>query len=102
MGSESGGRPTIDDVRRIADECSNWGRWGPEDELGTLNLVKPDRVARGASTVELGEIISLGVPFDENGPQTGGFGRFNPIHLMTRDGNDALANTTPRDFYGGA
>jgi kynurenine formamidase len=46
-------------------------------------------------------VISLGLPFDEAGPQTGGFGRFNPIHLMTRDGNDALANTMPRDFYGG-
>ena len=38
---------------------------------------------------------------DENGPQTGGFGRFNPIHLMIRDGNAAATGTTVRDFYGG-
>ena len=93
--------PTIDEVRRLGQQCSNWGRWGDDDELGTMNLISPEHVARAASTVELGEIISLGLPYDDAGPQTGGFGRFNPIHLMTRDGNDALANTTPRDFYGG-
>jgi kynurenine formamidase len=95
------GAPDITDVRRLADACSNWGRWGPDDEFGTLNLVTPASVARGAATVTLGEVISLGLPFDEDGPQNGGFGRFNPIHLMIRDGNDALAGTTPRDFYRG-
>jgi kynurenine formamidase len=94
-------RPSIDDVRRLSALVKNWGRWGDDDERGTLNHVTPEHVARGASLAQLGEIISLAVPFDEKGPQTGGFARFNPIHLMTRDGNDALANTTPRDFYGG-
>ncbi len=93
--------PDITDVRRISDAVKNWGRWGDDDEKGTLNYVEPHHVAAAAKLVQLGEIISLAVPFNENGPQTGGFARFNPIHLMTRDGNDALANTTPRDFYGG-
>ena len=35
------------------------------------------------------------------GPQSGGFGRFNPIHLMIRDGNAAATGTVVRDFYGG-
>ena len=30
-----------------------------------------------------------------------GFGRFNPIHLMMRDGNGAVTGTSVRDFYGG-
>jgi kynurenine formamidase len=99
--SEDVAAPTIDDVRRLSQACSNWGRWGDDDEYGTLNLIEPAHVARAASTVELGEVLSLALPYDDSGPQTGGFGRFNPIHLMTRDGNDALANTTPRDYYGG-
>ncbi|WP_344417486.1 cyclase family protein [Pseudonocardia ailaonensis] len=93
--------PCIDDVRRIGESCSNWGRWGTDDELGTLNLITPESVRAGAATVELGEVISLGLPYNSAGPQTGGFGRFNPIHMMIRDGNDALAGTTPRDFYKG-
>jgi kynurenine formamidase len=95
------GQHSIDDVREIAQACSNWGRWGDDDEYGTLNLVQSHHVAQGAATVTQGEIISLALPFDQSGPQNGSFGRFNPIHLMIRDGNDALANTTPRDFYGG-
>jgi kynurenine formamidase len=46
-------------------------------------------------------VISLAIPVDDSGPQTGGFGRFNPIHLMIRDGNGAKTGSTVRDFYGG-
>jgi kynurenine formamidase len=95
------GRPNIDDVRRIATKVSNWGRWGPDDELGTLNFLTPDKVAAAAALVKRGELFSLAVPLDEKGPQQGGWGRFNPIHLMMRDGNDAVTGTTVRDFYGG-
>lgn len=94
-------RPTIEDVRRIAAKVSNWGRWGPDDELGTLNFLTSDKVAAAAGLVRRGELFSLAVPYDEKGPQTGGWGRFNPIHLMMRDGNDAVTGTTVRDFYGG-
>jgi hypothetical protein len=89
-------QPSIADVRRIGKVCSNWGRWRADDELGTLNLITPESVRAGAASVELGEVISLGLPFNSAGPQNGGFGRFNPIHLMIRDGNDAVANTTVR------
>ena len=93
--------PTVDTVRALAERCSNWGRWGPEDELGTLNHIRPDDVVAASGLVRSGRVFSLAIPLDENGPQTGGFGRFNPIHLMIRDGNAAATGTTVRDFYGG-
>ena len=31
------------------DSLSNWGRWGPEDELGTLNLITPEKRAQASS-----------------------------------------------------
>ncbi len=93
--------PGIEDVRRIAAQCSNWGRWGEDDELGTLNLLTEEKVLEGRSCIRKGKVISLAIPFDETGPQRGGWGRFNPIHLMIRDGNDAITGTTVRDFYGG-
>lgn len=37
---------------------SNWGRWGDEDQLGTLNLITPERRARAAQLIEVGEVIS--------------------------------------------
>lgn len=34
-------------------------------------------------------MLALAIPFDQNGPQSGSFGRINPIHLMLTDGADA-------------
>ncbi|MGH9102628.1 MAG: cyclase family protein [Acidimicrobiales bacterium] len=93
--------PGIDTVRELCARHSNWGRWGPDDQRGTLNLVTPDDIRRAAGLVRKGRAVSMAVPFDEHGPQTGAFNRFNPIHLMTRDGADALVGSSVRDFYGG-
>jgi kynurenine formamidase len=38
---------------------SNWGRWGPDDQLGALNLVTPDRSRQAAALVREGRSVSL-------------------------------------------
>jgi kynurenine formamidase len=93
--------PTVDTVRQLAERCSNWGRWGSDDQLGTLNHLGASDVVAAAALVRTGRVFSLAIPVDEHGPQSGGFGRFNPIHLMIRDGNAAATGTVVRDFYGG-
>lgn len=93
--------PDIETVRALGARYRNWGRWGDDDQRGTLNYVTPALVASAAKLVRSGRVISMALPFDENGPQQGSFNRFNPIHLMTRDGADAIAGTSVRDFYGG-
>ena len=42
---------SVTDFRRVAREVSNWGRWGADDELGTLNFITADKVAQAASLV---------------------------------------------------
>lgn len=72
-----------DDLAVLEDyiqRCSNWGRWGPDDQLGTVNLITPDKIREGAALVKVGKTISLTMPYDEHGPQTGYLGRTNP-HL---------------------
>ena len=93
--------PNIDTVRELSRQYTNWGKWGDDDQRGTLNYVTKEHIVKAGSLVRNGKRISMAVPFDADGPQNGGFARFNPIHLMTRDGADALAGTTVRDFYGG-
>jgi kynurenine formamidase len=80
--------PTIDDVLALAKELSNWGRWGPEDERGSLNYVTPSKVLEGARAVRHGHAFSLALPFDQTGPQAGQTQRFNPMLFLTRDGGD--------------
>jgi kynurenine formamidase len=72
--------------RAVGAALSNWGRWGADDQLGTLNLLTPERVVRAAGLVTLGLCVPLGLPFDEEGPQLPGGDRFNPVHVMLRTG----------------
>ena len=50
---------TAEQVQAWLDEFSNWGRWGPDDELGTLNLITEDKRLDAASMVEDGTVVSL-------------------------------------------
>ena len=38
-------------IARWEEELSNWGRWGPSDQRGTLNLITPEKTRQAASTM---------------------------------------------------
>jgi kynurenine formamidase len=77
-----------DIIRETAARCRNWGKWGPDDERGTLNYITPDLVTRAAQLVRRGAIFSLALPFNAKGPQINQPRRFNPIHRMMLTGPD--------------
>jgi kynurenine formamidase len=77
----------MSDFRQLGAKLSNWGRWGDEDERGTVNLITPERIVAASALVRRGAIFDLGIPFDSNGPQPGG-GRINPVRLMSETGAD--------------
>src|ERR1700674_2810972 len=68
----------------LAARVSNWGRWGPEDQLGTLNLIDRAARLRGVASVRDGEPFPLGLPLSaEEGIQLGFIeGRVNPTRTM--------------------
>jgi kynurenine formamidase len=68
----------------IAAKVRNWGRWGDDDQLGTLNLVDDDARRRAAACVRTGRALSLGLPLSASeGIQMGIVpGRDNPTHTM--------------------
>lgn len=75
----------MQDFRDIGRQVSNWGRWGRDDERGTVNLITAECVVAASQLVRQGKIFDLGIPFDANGPQPGG-GRINPVRLMSETG----------------
>jgi kynurenine formamidase len=77
-----------DILDEYCERFRNWGRWGDDDQRGTANFITPEMVRGAAALVRTGQVISLALPYDAGGPQTGGLGRFNPIHLMLRTGSD--------------
>lgn len=79
-------------LRSVAERCKNWGKWGPDDELGTLNYVTPQDIVAAGRLIRKGKVFSLALNFDRNGPQRGLWGnRYNPIHTMLATGTDAVA-----------
>jgi kynurenine formamidase len=50
--------PTSTEVLLWFESLSNWGRWGDDDELGTLNLVTPEVRQRAARLVDEGVRVS--------------------------------------------
>ncbi|GAA4315617.1 cyclase family protein [Streptomyces venetus] len=69
----------------IAKRVNNWGRWGADDELGTLNLITDEAVREAAATVRTGRRIPLALPLRRDGVQTGMIpGRIDPLHVMVQ------------------
>lgn len=73
--------------RDIAARVSNWGRWGAEDEKGTLNFITPAVIAYAATLARTGKIFATAIPFDETGPQDGKI-RSNPMRYMRETGHN--------------
>src|SRR6202047_1823988 len=87
---------TRQDLRDAPAKFKNWGKWGTDDEIGTLNYTRPEDIVAAASLVRKGKVISLGLNFDHTGPQGAksnypAMGRTNPIHTMIRTGTDAYS-----------
>jgi kynurenine formamidase len=87
---------TRDDLREAAEKYKNWGKWGADDEIGTLNYTQPEDIVAAAQLVRKGKVISLALNFDQHGPQGAkskypSLGRINPLHVMLRTGTDAYS-----------
>lgn len=84
-----------DVLDEYCERFRNWGKWGPDDEAGTTNYITAAKIVEAARLVRQGKVISLALPYDANGPQTGSFSRVNPIHTMLATGTDHLGGAQP-------
>jgi kynurenine formamidase len=91
---------SLEEFDALFESVKNWGRWGPEDVMGTLNYITADHVRRASALVRTGRSLSMSLPVNTvAGPD-------NPhpaIHYMTQMhdwdiGSGALRFAT--DFLG--
>jgi len=88
-------RNAIDEAART---LSNWGRWGADDQIGTLNHVTPADIVNAGTLIRKGRVFALGLSLKEP-IQSGLFGgRWNPIHTMLATGTDAAAGNQDVPF----
>ena len=49
----------VEEFDAMFRELNNWGRWGADDELGTMNLISEEKIREAAALVRRGITISL-------------------------------------------
>ena len=55
---------TLREFDEIFEKVKNWGRWGPDDQLGTLNYLTPDSVRAAAALVRSGRHVTMAIPMN--------------------------------------
>lgn len=75
--------PSEEEVLGYFDRCRNWGKWGPDDQLGTINYITPEKRKQAAGLVREGISVSCARPIQQElAPDV-----FSPpLHYMTGSG----------------
>ena len=96
----AGPRVSLAEFDAIFESVKNWGKWGPDDQLGTLNYVTPEHVTAAAALVRSGRRVSMAIPINKvAGPD-------NPnqaIHFVTQGHDIDIGSSGLRfglDFLG--
>jgi kynurenine formamidase len=75
--------PTEADVVKMLETLSNWGRWGADDQLGTINFITPRERLRAAALVRDGVSVSCSRPI---GSGITADTSFQPLRFMVDSG----------------
>jgi kynurenine formamidase len=78
MGLSDRRPPTQAEYDSWRERFSNWGRWGADDELGTVNFVTPEVRRAAGKLVVAGRSVSLARPIDTHASPRNPF----PAHHM--------------------
>ena len=75
------------DIDRWMTELSNWGRWGKDDQAGTINLITPAKRKQAAALVKDGVSVSMSLDADIPGQTPApGRPRYTWEHAMRSNG----------------
>jgi kynurenine formamidase len=55
---------SLNEFERLFESLKNWGKWGPEDEKGTLNYITADKVRAATQHVKSGRSVSMEIPIN--------------------------------------
>ncbi|MBI4300512.1 MAG: cyclase family protein [Chloroflexi bacterium] len=78
--------PTEEEVLGYIKRLSNWGRWGSDDQLGTLNLITPEKRRQAAALVRDGVTVPCAWPIVAAAAADV---TSQPMHLMLSSGESA-------------
>ncbi|HEU0103803.1 MAG TPA: cyclase family protein [Mycobacteriales bacterium] len=85
----------------LKDSPSNWGKWGPDDEVGSLNYLDAAQVMRGVAAIKQGKTFTLQVDIGHKGGDPVWPGRAPAIRTQVVDKGHFLSGKMAK-FPGGA
>ncbi|HKA04840.1 MAG TPA: cyclase family protein [Acidimicrobiales bacterium] len=83
------------------DSPKNWGKWGPDDEVGSLNYLTPEVILEGAKSIRQGKVFTLQVKMANPAGDPVWPGRTGAVRTMVIDEGQYIAGKGPH-FAGGA
>lgn len=84
----------------LKDYPKNWGRWGPNDELGALNFLTNEQVLKGIKAVKQGKVFPIGNMIRGGEADPVWPGRHGADHFQTQAYQDYLSGRL-KPFGGG-
>ena len=85
----------------LKDAPRNWGKWGPDDEVGSLNYLTPDLIVKAAGAIKSGKVFTLQVKMANPEGDPVWPGRSGAIRANVMDEGHYIAGKGPF-FAGGA
>ena len=85
----------------LRNDPKNWGKWGPDDEVGCLNYLTPEEALRGARAIRQGRSFTLQIPMNHPKGDPVWPGRAGAIKINVMDKGDFCCGKGP-EFPGHA
>ena len=88
--------PYPQEIIDLGEKVKNWGRWGDDDEIGTINFITNEVVKEATKCVISGKRFSLAFPLQQKGGlQLGSMpGRVNPLRTMIQLNTPVIGDPT--------
>jgi kynurenine formamidase len=87
-------RVTLREFDEIFEAVKNWGRWGDDDERGTLNFITPDMVRAAAGLIRSGRQVTMAIPMN----RTAGPDNPSPVIHHVVQGHDIDIHSSTLTF----
>ncbi|MBI2801817.1 MAG: cyclase family protein [Gammaproteobacteria bacterium] len=76
----------------LKDSPKNWGKWGADDEVGSLNYLTPELIVKAASSIKSGKVFTLQVKMANPEGDPVWPGRSGAIRVNVMDEGHWIAN----------
>ncbi|GAN75009.1 MULTISPECIES: cyclase family protein [Acidiphilium] len=88
-------RAEIPVTELLKDDPKNWGRWGPDDEVGGLNFLTSQEVLRGVQSVKQGKTFTLQIQMCHPKGDPVWPGRKDPVRINVMDKGHYMCGKGP-------